>query len=133
MSATQQRRSVGSPTSKSDKSQNASSVARASPKGETFYPSRPRDTELVPTRVSFFFCLRDDDDDDDVFFCLFCVPLFFLCLLVLEETQNKERKQREFRSLFFALLFSKKNHQITNGADVVDDLLGRGYFCVSRR
>ena len=106
-------------------------IARASPKGETFYPSRPRDTELVPTRVSFFFvcammmmmmC----------FFVILCPPFLFVSFGFGRDTKQ-ERKQREFRSLFFALLFSKKNHQITNGADVVDDLLGRGYFCVSRR
>lgn len=105
-------------------------IARASPKGETFYPSRPRDTELVPTRVSFFFvcammmmmmC----------FFVILCPPFLFVSFGFGRDTKQ-ERKQREFRSLFFALLFSKKNHQITNGADVVDDLLGRGYFCVSR-
>ena len=104
-------------------------IARASPKGETFYPSRPRDTALVPTREFLFFlsarwwC---------VFLFILCPPFLFVSFGFGRDTKQ-ERKQREFRSLFFALLFSKKNHQITNGADVVDDLLGRGYFCVSRR
>ena len=105
MSATQRQRSVGSPTSKSDKVKTRAPIARASPKGETFYPSRPRDTELVPTRVSFFFCLRDDDDD--VFFCLFCVPLFFLCLLVLKRHKTKKENKESF-PLTFSLFSSPK-------------------------
>ena len=80
-------------------------IARASPKGETFYPSRPRDTELVPTRVSFFFVCAMMMMMMMCFFVYFVSP--FSCVFWKRYKTRKKTKRVSLTLLRSSLLQKK--------------------------